>query len=247
MRYTSLDRLLQGGSVSREQDSGGATRFEVDLTKQRDNVRQHNLRARLMFLRSMGLSETITPQRWTVRSDFETVLRAVQRAADRQRTLAAHHSLLSDSRLQSCVTDVSKIDQLEGRVLGHSEDEANGKAYMLLEGTDHNVHFVYHSPEIDRCRHSGELQPNSFIRIIRREDRNLVIQDFGDADRLLGNKEYFQRKAQSLIRRGILPSESSLDGWLGKYESAIRHAITDVTNGSLGVDSREIIPRQRGR
>lgn len=84
-----------------------------------------------------------TPHCWAVSFDFETVLRAMQRASDRQRTLAAHNSLLSDSRLQSCVTDVSKIEQLEGRVWGHGKDEANGKAYMLLEGTDHNVHFIY--------------------------------------------------------------------------------------------------------
>jgi hypothetical protein len=199
-----------------------ATHFEVNLTNQRDKVRQHNLQSRLVFLRTMGLADTLTPQCWSVRSDFEPVLRAMQRGSERQRTLAAHNSLLSDARLQSCVTDVSKIEQLEGRVLGHAEDEANGKPYLLLEGSDHNVHFIYHSVEIERCRRNGELQTNSFVLMIRQKDGNISIQDFGDAERLLRNKQYFQRKAQLLISQGIVPSESNLGGWLGEVRIGAR-------------------------
>ncbi len=43
---------------------------------------------------------------------------------------------LSDVRLQSCLTDITKVEQLEGRILGHGEEESTDRTYMLLEGTD---------------------------------------------------------------------------------------------------------------
>ena len=95
------------------------------------------------------------------------------------------------------------MEQLEGRVLGHGEDEGGGKPYMLMEGTDHRVHFIYHSLEVERARHNGELRPNSFVRLTRRrKDGNTSIQVFGDANRFLRNTQSFRRKAQVLISQG---------------------------------------------
>jgi len=33
-------------------------------------------------------------------------------------------------------------------VVGHGEEENAGRPYMLVEGTDHHVHFIYHTSEI---------------------------------------------------------------------------------------------------
>ncbi len=181
----------------------------------------------------MGLADHKVPKRWIIRSDFETVQRAMQRVNDRQRALAAHNSLLFDPRLQSCLTEVTKIERLEDRVLGHGEDEGSGKPYMLIEGTDHKVHFLYHSPQIERARHNGELRRNAFVRFVRRHDGHISIQDFGDANRLLRNEQYFRRRAQSVIGRGILPTETGVGGWLGQYETAQDHNQGSATTSGI--------------
>jgi microcompartment protein CcmL/EutN len=46
--------------------------------------------ARLAVLERMGLAESVGPNTWKVRGDCETVLRAMQQAGDRQKTLAQH-------------------------------------------------------------------------------------------------------------------------------------------------------------
>jgi hypothetical protein len=95
-----------------------------------------HIAARLRFLSTMELSDPSGDNRWRVRRDFETVLRAMQRAGDRQKALAAHAEMLSDPRLPLVVTNARDISELEGRVLGHGEDESSGRAYLLLEATD---------------------------------------------------------------------------------------------------------------
>jgi hypothetical protein len=98
-----------------------------------------NIAARLLTLRDMGLAETTDGDSWRVRCDFESILRAMQRANDWQKMLAAHGALLSDERLQLVVADLRKLKSLEGRVVLHGEEEAGqevGRIYLLLEGTD---------------------------------------------------------------------------------------------------------------
>ena len=76
----------------------------------------------------MGLAETSDGDSWRVRCDFESILRAMQRANDRQKMLAAHGALLSDERLQLVVEDLRKLKLLEGRVVLHGEEEAGREA-----------------------------------------------------------------------------------------------------------------------
>jgi hypothetical protein len=246
--YTSLDRTLKGNGVSASPGPDPGEYFDVDLTKQHDKARQHSLQARLVFLGAMGLADHPSSKRWHVRSDFETVLRAMQRTSDRQRTLSAHSALLSDRRLQCRVTDISKIEQLEGRVLGHGEEESTGRTYMLLEGTDRNIHFIYHNTECQTARQEGLLRPDSFVCLsVRRDDRRpkVAIHDFGDSKQLLRDKEYFRRKARTLVSRGIVPNEASIGGWLGQYEVALARAIQDDTKRLLDSAAKDNYPRSR--
>jgi hypothetical protein len=71
-------------------------------------VEQH-IAERLRVLESMGLAESTGPNRWRVRRDFEHILRAMQRSADRQKTLAAHGALMSDERLPLTVLDLRGV------------------------------------------------------------------------------------------------------------------------------------------
>jgi type IV secretory pathway VirD2 relaxase len=92
-RFTSLDRAILRVAERETQvpDSGSSTVVK--------NPTEANVLARLAVLRRMGLAELRRPNIWHVRRDFEDVLRAMQRAADRQKTLAAHGVPISDDRL----------------------------------------------------------------------------------------------------------------------------------------------------
>ena len=78
------------------------------------------------------------------------------------------------------------------------------------------------------------------------EKFNLRIQDFGDGKRLLDNREYFQRKARDLMRRGIIPVENGFGGWLGEYEAALRQAASAIQN-KTSEERENHLPRERGR
>src|SRR6185437_9816784 len=100
-RLTSIDKRLlrdalefvpelgsQHFTVSRDLAQTGLS--ETARTRTRNDV------ARIAVLRKMGLAEAIGPNTWSLRRDFDEILRAMQRAVDRQRTLAAHGALISD-------------------------------------------------------------------------------------------------------------------------------------------------------
>ena len=194
----------------------------------------HHITARLLTLKSMGLAEVTEEKTWHVRRDFESILRAMQRANDRQKMLAAHGALLSDERLQLVVEDVLKLEMLEGRVVLHGEEEGGleaGRFYLLVEGTDGRLHHVYYTPEIHYARSLGKLRTNAFIRLRREpsEDITLDVHDFGDAEKLLQNRRHLLHTARHLSQRGIIPTEDGWNGWLGRYQTALVHAVEEIT------------------
>ncbi len=186
---------------------------------------------RLAVLRSMGLAQPDGPNRWRVRRDFDQILRAMQKAADRQRTLAAHGALMSDERLQIEVLDMRQLTSVEGRVLIHGEDEQNGRSYLMLEGTAGIVHFIHYTPEIEEVRSRGELRTNSFVRLRKRFNDgkpDVEITDFGGANDLLNNRRLLAEKARDLIDRGVIPTDDGWGGWLGKYQVALKDAVAEI-------------------
>ena len=220
-RYTTLDRAIERLAG----EGGGDSRFlHIPTAPVSANARQQHLTARLAVLQTMGLAEPVGANEWRVRRDFQTVLRAMQRANDRQKMLAGKGSLLSDERLQIVVTNARQIRELQGRVLIHGEEEQGSRHYMLLEGTDARVHLLYHTPEMEDARSQGRLRVNSFIRL-RRQFVNgqllLEIDDRGDANAVLKNKAFLSDAAQRLIKRGVIPTEEGWGGWLGAYQRAI--------------------------
>jgi type IV secretory pathway VirD2 relaxase len=208
-RFTSLDRAISRSA---------ATDDDVDYLSVVPSSGQ--IAARLRFLSTMGLSDASSENRWRVRRDFETVLRAMQRAGDRQKALAAHAEMLSDPRLPLVATNTRDITELEGRVLGHGEDESTGRAYLLLEGTDAKVHFIYQNGAIGEARRAGKLRAGSFVSF-QKQLTKLEILDYGDGERLLSNSEYLRNSAQRLAKKGMIPESGGWGGWLGKYEAAL--------------------------
>jgi type IV secretory pathway VirD2 relaxase len=253
-RYTSLDRIIQ-----RDADRSEAAEspfFTVNKDPSRaglgpsTSLIERRTAERLMVLESMGLAESAGPKSWRVRRDFVNVLRAMQRSADRQKTLAAHGALISDERLQMTVLDLRSLTTLEGRVLVHGEEESSGRSYLMLEGTDARVHYVYYTPEIEAARNRGAMRTNSFIqlRTSTTESRPaLEIDDMGDSEAMLQNNGKLRQLGQRLIRRGIIPQDDGWGGWLGRYQKALHDAVTTLETPSVTNQSERTKNRDLGR
>jgi type IV secretory pathway VirD2 relaxase len=228
-RYTSLDRAIKRDGVLTK--DGTFLTVPVDPTQGSDYtqlLKQH-MTERLLVLGTMGLAEHVGPNLWRVRADFDEILRAMQRSADRQKTLAAHGALMSDERLPVVVTDLRDLTTLEGRILVHGEEESSGRTYLMLEGTDARVHYLYYTPEMEVARHRGSLRTNSFIRLRKLNTQGrlaMEIDDMGDSEAILCNKRHLRETAQRLMRRGIVPQEDGWNGWLGRYQKALSDAVT---------------------
>jgi type IV secretory pathway VirD2 relaxase len=221
-RVTSLDRIINRANNS---EGEGYFWYQQELAAPKREQARH-IEGRLLVLQKMGLANPLAHGTWNVRSDFVAVLNAMQQVTDRQRTLAAHRALASDERLTLVMTEPRTIRQLEGRVLGHGEDESGknfGKQYMLLEGVDAKIHLIYHTPEMQEARSRGQLVANSFVKLRKRFENGrplLDLESLGDSEELLKNKSYFRRKARLGFREGDGVVDESLGGWLGRYRDA---------------------------
>ncbi|MGH9583358.1 MAG: hypothetical protein ACRD4O_10515, partial [Bryobacteraceae bacterium] len=152
------------------------------------------------------------------------ILRAMQRAADRQKALASFGALLSDERLSVEVLDLFHMTKVEGRILVHGQDEQSGRNYLILEGTDARVYFVHYTPEMEQARSRGGLRTNSFVHVRKLfADKRpvLEIEELGSAEALLSNRAYLRKTAREFIKRGIIPKEDGWGGWLGRYQAAL--------------------------
>lgn len=254
-RFTSLDRrILKNASEIASKD--GQQYFAVVrnpigiVSSETARLRTQHELARLAVLQRMGLAEPSGAATWVVRRDCEQVLRAMQRAADRQKTLAAHGALISDDRLPIEVLDLYQSKTVEGRVLVHGHEEQSGRNYLMLEGTDAKVYFIDHTAEIEQARSRGELRVNSFVRL--REisvdsGRTTIIEDLGKAESLLSNRSYFSNAASKLLNQGIIPREDAWGGWLGRYQKGLAKAASDIAERQRRAKLENERKRQRDR
>jgi Protein of unknown function (DUF3363) len=226
-RFTSLDRKIMQEASNPNADFGPEyfavvrNPTEPGLSESA-RLRTKHEASRLAVLQRMGLAESTGGVSWLVRRDCEQVLRAMQRSTDRQKTLAAHGALLSDDRLPMTTLDVRDLTSIDGRILVHGEEEASGRSYLMLEGTDGHVYHIYRTPEELRSRRG--LQTNSFIRLRKLSKvRGPVVEipDMGDSEAVLTNKAHFRETAREMIRRGVYPQDGGWNGWLGRYQKAL--------------------------
>ncbi len=220
-RVTSLDRIIERANPAHSNSEAKRSfRFEPGSSSPKPDQAALTA-ARLITLQKMGLAIQARSGSWEVRCDFLTVLKAMQQVADRQKTLSAHRALVSDERLPLVVTESRSIQQLEGRVLGHGEDDTGknfGRHYMLLEGIDAKVHLIYYTPELEEARSRGQLNAHSFIQFRKRFENGgprLEVANLGDAEELINTKRFWLKLAS---RSGSEASaETDWGGWLGRY------------------------------
>jgi type IV secretory pathway VirD2 relaxase len=250
-RFTSLDRRLlkdaPGIGSDAEPQYFAVTRnpLQTGLTETARLHVKHEV-ARLAVLGPMGVAESTGSNTWRLRRDFEQILRAMQRTADRQRTLRAHGAVMSDERLPIEVLNPAQMTSVEGRVLVHGQDEQTGRNYLTLEGTDAKVHYIHYTPEMEEARSRGELRTNSFVRLRRVPvDRALMldVNDLGDAEMLLSNPRHLGETARQFLKRGIMPTEDGWGGWLGRYQSALCKTTREIEDRN----ERDLVRKQERR
>jgi type IV secretory pathway VirD2 relaxase len=251
-RFTSLDRMILRAAAPDSEDPYSTLTITIDDRRldhgSSGSLRAQHLLARLGVLEDMGLACRSSKCAWSIRADLESVLRAMQRAGDRQKTLKAHGTVLSDERLSAGVLDFRQIPSVEGRVIVHGEDEQSGRRYLILEGVDARVHYVDYTPQMEVARARGELRTNSFVRLrggFIDEEAMLQVEDFGNSEFLLDTRSHFEKKARDLLQRGIVPLEQGLGGWLGKYQAALKQAAMEIQHSPH--QRRQIRERLRGR
>ena len=255
-RYTSLDRIIKRDAENSGSAESPFFTVAMDLKRAplgRSTPLVEHTAERLMFLHSMGLAEPTGRNSWNVRQDFENILRAMQRSADRQKMLAAHGVLMSDERLPLTVLDFRRLTTLEGRILVHGEEDIgreSGRSYLMLEGTDGQVHYVYYTPELEAARSQGGLRTNSFVRLRKLFDEghpSLKIDELGDSESILRNTGYLRETAQRLIQRGIVLQEDGWNGWLGRYQKALGEAATTIDGERPAKEKRRDRRQDHGR
>jgi hypothetical protein len=69
----------------------------------------------------------------------------------------------------------------------------------------------------------------------------------GDSEAMLENKRHFREIGQRLIRRGIIPQDDGWGGWLGRYQKALRDAVTTLETPSMTKQSERSKNRDLSR
>lgn len=239
-RYTSLDRAIERRAMSGGQDN--SKRSQVSINRELMNrsstsaFHERTLHSRLVVLQKMGFADQLNETDWRTRADLASVLRTMQLVSDRQKMLASKGVLLSDERLRLNVLDFRKTPEVQGRILMHGEEEqgnAAGRHYLLLEGTDAQVHMVFYTAEMEEARSRGKLKPNNFVRLQNKfvvGQCSLKIDDYGSADLVLTNQAFLGRTAHALVKQGIIPNDEGWGEWLGRYQAALRRAALEPRN-----------------
>jgi len=221
-RYTSLDRIIARANTA----AAEGTHFPVTCP---GGGRAQFVVARLAVLEGMGLARRLSADSWEVRRDLESVLRGMQKIADRQKTLAAGGVLPSDKRLPIQPLDHRALEHVEGRILVHGEEE-NGRTYMMLESTDAKIYAINHTRGMLQMRNAGRLRVNAFVRlhtVLAAGRPQVAIEELGTAESILESPRYLRQTARRLLDTGTL-AVGEWNGWLGRYHQAVGQAVNNL-------------------
>ena len=150
---------------------------------------------------------------------------------------------MSDERLPITTLEMKDLTSIEGRILVHGEDEVSGRSYMMLEGTEAQVYYIYRTPEMEEARSHGLLRTNSFIRLRKLsslQGPQMDIRDMGESEAILRNKVHFRERAREMLKRGVVPRDDGWNGWLGRYQKAL-------VDAAFAFEQEKAIVRQRRR
>lgn len=236
-RFTGLDRMLK--RIARAQPTG---ELVVDLKdaavryQGAHAIEARELGRRLAHLETMGLASHIAGDRWQVRGDFDSALRAVQKTNDRLKQKYAHAATISDPRLPMKVTDMRNARRVVGRVISHGEEESSGKMFTLIEGRDATLHYILHNNAMRDAWRDGQMKPGSVVDLKKTFERDAAtgitrskwsVKNWGPADQVIADPAYLRDAARSL-EPAAKPEEvqGTWAGWLGRHDQAVQRAAT---------------------
>jgi hypothetical protein len=171
----------------------------------------------------MGLARSIGKDIWRLDPAFEESLRATQKTLDRQKMMTAHGVLSSDKALPFRKLKIADIQDVEGRILVHGQEEqGNGiRNYMLLESVTGEILQVPHTSEMGRMRGRGLLEPGEYVRLQKISPEGSPLrfsaEGLGDANALVTDLDFLRKNAERLDR--ALPQQYG--GWLGQMRKAV--------------------------
>ena len=217
-RVTALDRSIMR---MRERTFKGK-QFDVTMSPRtfhtlppRERDVAWAMHGRLEHLAGMGLVMKNGTSSWRVPVNYTSTLRTLQTAGDRQRMLQRHMEFASAPNLPIVADGWKRFKQLEGRVLGHGEEESTGKRYLLIEGVDGKVHYLPHRRETEELRATHRLRNNQFVTI-RKYKGEIKIKEHGHAEALLNDPRFL-----SYRKTAVDPSIPLRPGWLGRFDAAV--------------------------
>jgi type IV secretory pathway VirD2 relaxase len=140
-RWTKLDRVLAAEAARHER--------VVDLRPEANGPRggpaQMAMIRRMRKLESLGLAEALGPARWHLSENAESTLRALGEQND---IIKRIHRGLAEQRIERSVSDYvldhrDRPTPIIGRLVARGlDDELNGTAYAVVDGTDGRAHHV---------------------------------------------------------------------------------------------------------
>ena len=216
-RLTSLDRTLLAAKSHLPPSGSWKPVGPLPNTPIRTQLVQ-----RLEALEAMGQARKSLGT-WYLSGGLRGALTAMQRATDRQRALRDGQLAVSDSRLPLVVTPIARLRGVQGRILGHGQEEGNGRSYMLLESTAGKVKYIYHNSDLAELRRQHGLKPGDYaaFKVRWQSERGrwrpvLEVEQWGDAERLLKDPRYLRQAAP------VADGTPAYGGWLGRRNEAVR-------------------------
>jgi len=164
-RWTKLDRAL---AIEAARHDG-----VVDLRPQADSPPEAGLRSaligRMQKLERLGLAEPLGPAQWRLSENAEPTLRALGEQND---IIKRIHRGLAEQRIERSVSDYVLDDRdrpapIIGSLVARGlDDELNGTAYAVIDGTDGRAHHV----RLANLEAAGDTAPGGIVELRRYED-----------------------------------------------------------------------------
>lgn len=165
-QFTEIDRALLGRADARNivTFNDGHQRNAAARERQAQNL------ARLGFLESLGLARQLNQLSWQISPDLEQTLRQHQLSIDIIKTRARHLFQIRDRRAPLHVTELKPGEQVTGRVIGTGlENETTDRRYLMIEGNDGRLHYIRHTPAIEKARGEDRLRIGETVTLSGRE------------------------------------------------------------------------------
>jgi type IV secretory pathway VirD2 relaxase len=221
-QFTEIDRALL-----RRADGDRLVTYEGarPRTAQGQEIRVQEMR-RLQFLVGLGVAEKVGTRTWRLAPEMESALREAQVSGDIIKSRARHLPQLSDPRQPLVVTRLNAGVRVTGRVVGTGlADELRDWRYLLLEGSDHRLHYIPQPPAVERARGAGHLRVGDIVTLsghaIERGGRRRMVQTRIDVHAVAPGSNGQPERARAMPGAEGLPRMRRVERALGRTVTVV--------------------------